>query len=46
MDKCYNFISEDNTSNTDKLEAIKLLPYYRAKLQNGNFIYVGAVNNK
>lgn len=46
MDKCYNFIEEDNINNTDKREAIRLLPFYRAKLQNGNFIYVGAVKNK
>ena len=46
MDRCYNFIEEDSVSNTDKREAIRLLPFYRAKLQNGNFIYVGAVKNK
>ena len=46
MDKCYNFIGEDNVNSTDKKEAIRLLPFYRARLQNGNFIYVGAVKNK
>ena len=46
MDKCYNFIEEDNVSNTDKKEAIRLLPFYRARLKNGNFVYVGAVNRR
>lgn len=45
LEKCYYFKAYDEHITKDKLESLRLLPFYRAKLEKGDFIYTPAMIN-
>ena len=45
LDRCYYFKEYEERITTEKLESLRLLPFYRAKLENGEFLYTPAMIN-